>query len=102
MERRHSVRRTPGAQESLGRVRLRTGPELSVLNVSDVGALVEGKVRLLPGVRLDIHVIARDGRVLVRSRVVRAHVSAISADGIHYRGAVSFDQLVDTSLGQTA
>jgi hypothetical protein len=96
MERRRAVRRAPGGQESLARVRLRTGPELSVINISDDGALVEGAVRLLPGARLDIHVIAREGRVLVRSRVVRAHVSAIRADAVRYCGAVVFDQPVDT------
>jgi hypothetical protein len=101
MERRRAVRRVPSGHESLTRVRLRTGPELSVRDISDVGALVEGAVRLLPGARLDIHVIARDGRVLVRSRVVRAQVSTICAEGVRYRGAIAFDQPVDTAPVQT-
>lgn len=96
MERRRTVRRAPDAQESLGRVRLRTGLELAVIDVSDAGALVEGAVRLLPGARLDVHVIARNGRVLVRARVVRAYVSALRADRIEYRGALVFDQPLDT------
>src|SRR5688572_17617966 len=92
MERRLRVRRVPEPDEGLSRMRLRTGAELMVVNVSDTGALVESAARLLPGTRVDVHVVARHGRVLVRCRVVRAWVSAVAADAIRYRGAFLFDQ----------
>ena len=97
MERRRTARREPSAEEPLSRVRLRTGRELSVINVSNTGLLVEGTTRLLPGTHVDVHVITRDGRVLVRSRVARAWVSAVQADVICYRGSLAFDRAVDTS-----
>lgn len=78
-------------------MRLRTGTELSVINVADTGALVESGVRLLPGTRVDVHVVARCGRVLVRCRVVRVWVSALAAHVIRYRGAIVFDPPIDTS-----
>lgn len=80
----------------MSRVRLRTGLELSVVDVSDSGALVEG-ARLLPGTHLDVHVITRDGRVLVRSRVVRAYVAELQSNAVRYRGALAFDRAIDTS-----
>ena len=97
IERRRAPRRVPASGEPIARVRLRTGPELIVVDVSDAGALVQGSRRLLPGTRLDLHVIAAAGRVLVRSRVIRAFVSQLRADAIQYRGAVLFDHLLDTS-----
>ena len=77
-------------------MRLRTGLQLSVVDVSDGGALVEG-ARLLPGIHLDVHVTTRDGRVLVRSRVVRAYVAELRANAVRYRGALAFDRAIDTS-----
>ena len=96
MERRRTVRRQPSPEEPLSRVRLRTGREASVVNVSNTGLLVEGIARLLPGTHVDVHVVTRDGRVLVRSRVTRAQVSALAADMIQYCSALAFDRVVDT------
>ena len=76
---------------------MRAGPELAVVNVADAGALVEGTARLLPGTRVDVHLITRAGRVLTRARVVRAHVASLTASLVVYRGALAFDARVDTS-----
>ncbi len=98
MERRRTSRREPDPGEPLSRVRLRAGRELSVIDVSSDGALIEGSVRLLPGTHVDVHIVTRDGRVLVRSRVVRAQVCHVAADSVRYRGALAFDRSVDTSV----
>jgi hypothetical protein len=95
-ERRRAVRRVPADDEPLARVRLRAGRELVVKDVSSAGALVEGDTRLLPGTHVDVHVLTADGRVLVRSRVVRAWVSALRGDCVQYRGALAFERAVDT------
>jgi hypothetical protein len=98
MDRRRAARREPAATEPLSRMRLRTGRELSVVDVSNAGALVEGSVRLLPGTHVDVHVVTREGRVLVRSRVARCFVAALRGDAVCYRGALAFDRLLDTAL----
>jgi hypothetical protein len=98
MDRRRAERREPASSEPLSRMRLRTGRELSVVDVSNAGALVEGSVRLLPGTHVDVHVVTGEGRVLVRSRVARCFVAGLRADGVRYRGALAFDRLVDTAL----
>lgn len=97
MERRRTARRAPAPEEPLSRVRFRTGRDASVVNASDWGVLVEGVARLLPGTHIDVHVVTRDGRVLVRSRVLRAWVCALSADVIQYRSALAFERAVDTA-----
>jgi hypothetical protein len=96
MERRRALRRPPASDEPLCRVRFRAGRELAVIDVSNAGALVEGVARLLPGTHVDVHIIAADGRTLVRSRVVRAYVSHVEAELIRYRGALAFERSIDT------
>jgi hypothetical protein len=78
-------------------VRLRAGRELAVLNISDGGVLVEGPARLHPAAHVDVHVVTREGRVLVRSRVVRAFISHLEADLVRYRGALAFERTIDTT-----
>jgi hypothetical protein len=96
-DRRVAGRRAPGHPEPLARIRLRTGRDAMVLDVSDAGALVEGGVRLLPGSHVDAHVVTTAGRLLVRSRVVRAWVCSLDATGPTYRTALAFQARVDTA-----
>ena len=97
VERRTAARRAPAADETLARVRLRTGRELAVVDIGDAGALVEGTARLLPGTHVEVHVVTREGRTLVRSRVTRAWVFAVAADILQYRAALAFEARVNTA-----
>ena len=97
-DRRRAVRRVPQPGETLSRMRLPTGRELAVVDISPSGALVEGATRLLPGTRVDVHVVTRHGRVLVRTRVVRSSVWQLQADAVSYRTGLAFDAAVDTEV----
>jgi hypothetical protein len=96
MERRHSDRRAPTADEPLSRVRLRGGRELTVVNISNAGVLADGHARLLPGSHVDVHVVTREGRVLIRSRVVRCHVECLRPDAVGFRAGLAFERFIDT------
>ena len=98
-DRRHAARRVPGELEPLARFRLRGGREVAVVDLSASGALVEGDVRLLPGTHVDVHVVTVHGRVLVRSRVMRAFVSAVCSERVSYRSALAFDRHIDVAAG---
>jgi hypothetical protein len=98
-ERRPAGRRFPELTETLRRVRSRTGGEFDVVNVSDTGLLIEGQARLLPNTHVDIHIVTRTGRVLVRCRVVRSCVWYLESDLVRYRVGLAFDRRVDTSVG---
>lgn len=97
MERRRAIRRVPTRQEPITRVRLRTGQDLHLANISNLGALVEGTPRLLPGTNVEIHIVASDGRTLVRCRVVRSFVHELEPAAIRYRSALAFERLIDVS-----
>lgn len=101
-ERRRAVRRTPGVSDPLSRARLRTGPELAVTEISDVGASVRTTARLLPGTHVDVHLMTIGGRVLRRARVARAAVRAIDSNGIAFQVALAFDSPVDSSARRVA
>jgi hypothetical protein len=92
------MRRVPAGDEPLCQIRLRAGRDLRVVDVSNAGVLVEGASRLLPGTHVDVHLVTREGRVLMRSRVVRAFVSHLEADAVRYRGALAFERIVDTAM----
>lgn len=96
-DRRRAVRRQPDSSEPVSRVRVRAGRELSVVDISSAGVLVEGEARLLPGTHLEVHVVANGGRTLVRSRVMRASVAHLRSDRVLYRAALAFEQPVDLS-----
>jgi hypothetical protein len=98
-ERRAAVRRTPAPDEPLCCARLRAGRELTVVDVSDAGALVETTARLLPGTHVEVHVVTREGRTLVRSRVTRAWVHEVTADTLRYRAALAFERRVNSTPG---
>ncbi len=91
-DRRLAPRHRPVGDEPWSRVRLRDGRELTVVDASAGGLLVEGEVRLLPGTHLDLHLITMDGRLLVRTRILRAHVVRLAGDGVTYRGALAFER----------
>jgi hypothetical protein len=95
VERRRTARVVPDAADPLARMRLRTGPELSVLDIGPLGALVEGTARLLPGASIEVHINTPAGRVLVRARVMRSAVSALASNLVRYRSALAFDAAID-------
>lgn len=67
-----------------------------MIDLSDTGLLAQGDMRLLPGTHVEVHLVTADGRRLVRSRVVRAFVCLVSHDRIEYRGALAFEQPIQT------
>jgi hypothetical protein len=94
-DRRRALRHQLAAVTPTARLRLRGGREVSLVDLSANGALVEGEARLLPGTHVDVHVVTTNGRVLVRSRVVRAYVCTVSRDRVTYRSAIAFEHHVD-------
>ena len=102
MDRRVAPRRTPAPDEPLCWARLRAGRELAVVDISDAGALVESATRLLPGTHVEVHIVTREGRTLVRSRVTRASVHVVTADTLRYRAALAFERRVNSTPGWVA
>jgi hypothetical protein len=95
-DRRAHVRRRPTEFDHALVARLKAGPVLRLLDVSAGGALIETPSRLTPGAQILVEFLAPATReaTLVRSRVMRSHVAALDG-GVRYRGACSFDGLLE-------
>jgi hypothetical protein len=76
-------------------MRLRTGAELTAIDIGPLGALVESTARLLPGTIVDVQLHTYLGRVVVRARVVRSAVSVLRADRVEYRTGLAFERPVE-------
>ena len=94
-ERRLVPRRTPSASEPLVRIRVRGGHDCVVVDISSLGALVEGPARLLPTGETEAQLATRSGRIVVRCRIVRTYVCALTAGQVSYRCAIRFDRAID-------
>jgi hypothetical protein len=70
-----------------------------MIDISPSGAQVECRTRLLPNTHLDIHIVIRTGRVLIRCRVVRATVCHVEADLVRYRVGLAFEHPLETTAG---
>lgn len=86
-ERRLAAR--AAAPESIRRVRVRSGYDALVLNLSLNGALLETDCRLLPGGYVELRFLAGQPRI-VRARVMRSTVTRLAAHAVWYAGGVRF------------
>jgi hypothetical protein len=94
--RRSSVRRTLAELSWLNRIRVKYGPTLSLLDLSNGGAQIEiSRYPLRPGAKLVVEIATRSETFLVPSQVLRAHVSRIMPSATTYRAALAFKNVLD-------
>jgi hypothetical protein len=75
--------------------RLRHGPDVTVLNLSGAGALVEARARLLPGGHVDLQLVAAGWQASAAAHVLRCQVSGVVPEhGVRYRAALQFDEQI--------
>jgi hypothetical protein len=92
-ERRTSTRRTGVKEHGIVRARIRPAYDVSVIDLSAGGTLIEATHRLMPGTSVELHLRnAENEAQIIRGRVLRCTVSHISANGVRYRGAIVFER----------
>lgn len=92
-DRRAATRFTPETRALSTRARLRHGAEVTIVDVSATGVLIEGRCRLRPGGVAVIRLELADEAGALSCRVVRCHVSAVGGqEGVCYRAALAFPQ----------
>ncbi len=90
-DRRRERRRDRVEEHGIVSARVRPGQDVSLLDLSASGALIEG-CRLFPGAAVELHLESPQRRVAVRGRVLRCAVSRLRSSSVCYRGAISFDR----------
>lgn len=91
-ERRRALRRRHVADHGIVFARVRPGHEVTVIDVSIGGALVESRHRMFPGAIVELHLQTSDRRTSVRGHVLRCAVSRLRSSSVCYRGAIGFDR----------
>jgi hypothetical protein len=91
LDRRRS-RRFDGRDHGIVSARVRPGHQVSVVNVSAGGALVEGEFRFIPGSAIELQLETGRERAAIRGRVLRCAVARLRSESVRYRGAVGFDR----------
>jgi hypothetical protein len=92
VERRRARRRRTVPEHGVESARVRRGVQLTVVDVSAGGVLIETSQRLLPGMPLEIHLERNKGISTMRGRVLRCGVVRLTANSVRYRSAIGFDQ----------
>jgi hypothetical protein len=95
MDRRRSARRRLEDDDSPLVVRLRSGPEIAIADVSPYGLRGRTHERLCPGARVGIHLFGPQGRVFARAAVVRSRVEALAGDRIQYEVGLALEVPLD-------
>jgi hypothetical protein len=97
-ERRAYVRRGPGELAWLRAARLKHGPGVALVDLSEGGALLDAQAPLKPGARLVLELEGEGGELRVPLSVLRSHVTRIDGELMIYRGACAFGAPVDLGV----
>jgi hypothetical protein len=76
----------------MDRARLRPGRLARIIDLSAGGALIETDWRLLPGLRVELHVGEPVPVHKVAARILRCQVTLVGREHIRYRGALAFEE----------
>lgn len=91
-DRRRSRRLHAVHDHGIVSARVWPGCDVSLLDVSAGGALIETSYRLLPGASIELHLATLVRRTAVRGGVLRCTVVSLRPTGVWYRGAIGFDR----------
>ena len=86
-EKRHHRDELPG----LWSAKLPWGTEVTLVDVSKRGVLVETTSRVTLGSTLDLQFVGQDAQVSIPARILRTDVADVTGLGVRYRVAASFD-----------
>jgi hypothetical protein len=90
---RRSHRRVPGSKlDWLTVARVKYGPEVSVIDLSRGGVLLQSDRPLAPGSKQALEIVGTEKSVVVPFGVLRSKLTAIQAKGPVYRAACAFNR----------
>lgn len=92
IEQRRAPRLPSSSIPSLRSARIVAGPEIQLVNISRVGAMLETNCRIAPGSSLSIRLVTADTVNLLRGRVLRSSARRLDGKEIVYECRVAFDE----------
>jgi hypothetical protein len=80
-------------------VRVKNGPEVTLVDLSSGGVLLDTSMQLKPGSRVMLEIVGA-GRIEVASEVLRCHIAALRDATAVYRGACAFVHPIELERAQ--
>jgi hypothetical protein len=99
-DRRSHARVPPHELSWIREVRLKYGPRVALVDLSEGGVALQTDVRLRPGSELVIEIIGRSVQA-VPFRVLRSELARISDEGVIYQGAGEFKRPLHLAAAST-
>ena len=94
-ERRTARRRPRNDLPWLSKVKLGTGLDVALVNISTSGVLVESGSKFTPGTMSELILTGNGANMVVPVRVIRSEIARIDALGVRYHAAAAFDKEID-------
>jgi CheY-like chemotaxis protein len=94
-DRRTALRRAPRELPWLSEARLPWGADISLVNISSSGVLVESGSKLVPGTATELHLRGPQANLVVPVRFVRSEIARIDSLGVRYHAAGTFGSAID-------
>ncbi|NOT26864.1 MAG: hypothetical protein HOP16_12265 [Acidobacteria bacterium] len=94
VERRSATRLSGSEVGDRVQVSLPRAAKTGLVNVSELGVLIETNCQLFPGRTTDVFVKLRGERLALRATVVRSSIHALTSEGLIYRSALQFEQII--------
>ena len=94
-ERRAARRRPQDDLPWLSKVKLGTGLDVALVNISTSGVLLESGSKFAPGTTSELHLTGSGANMVVPVRVIRSEIARIDALGVKYHAAAAFDKEID-------
>ena len=94
-DRRAARRRALDDLPWLSRVRLGDGLDVSLVNISTGGVLLESGSKFPPGTTAQLQLAGEGTQMVVPVRFIRSEIARIDAFGVRYYAAAAFDKAID-------
>jgi hypothetical protein len=101
-ERRVALRKAKADLPWLSAIKLVSGTELHIVNISSTGVLVETGSKLTPGSTADLLLSGPQTNLVVPARFIRSDVARIDGLGVRYHAAATFATELDLDGPQRA
>jgi CheY-like chemotaxis protein len=96
-DRRTAPRKALGEIPWLSTVRLAWSVDISLINISSSGVLIESGSKFEPGSTADLHLTGPDTNLVVPVRFVRSEIAKVDSRGVKYQAAAAFGKEIDLS-----
>jgi CheY-like chemotaxis protein len=94
-ERRVALRKRSGDVSWLSDIKLSSGDELRLINISSTGVLVETGTKLVPGMTTELHLSGPGTSLVIPARFVRSDIARIDGLGVRFHAAAAFTKELD-------